>query len=160
MSAEIVFLWVGKTAARYARAGEPEYLERIGRYRPARVISVRQERQGSRYSTRHRVEREGERLLERLDRLEPVTVVALDPDGRELGSRDFARRLQRTAFDGGRNLALVVGGPDGISLPVRKRADLTLGLSQMTFPHDMARLMILEQVYRALTIIHGHPYDR
>lgn len=160
MSSAVVFLWVGKTAAPYARAGEADYLERIRRYADARVVVVKPERHDGRYSAEHRVEREGQRLLERITRLEPARVVVLDPEGREMSSREFARLVRAETHGTGRNLIIVAGGPDGISFAVRQRADRILGLSPMTFPHDMARLMILEQVYRSMTIIQGHPYDR
>lgn len=160
MSGSIVFLWVGKTSAGYARAGEADYLGRIRRYADARTIVVRQERHDGRYSPEHRLEREGRRVLERIAKLEPAYVVVLDPDGRGIDSRKFAELVRTETDAAGRNLVIVVGGPDGISCAVRDRADRTIGLSAMTFPHDMARLIILEQAYRAMTIIHGHPYDR
>lgn len=160
MSGSVVFLWVGKTSAEYARVGEAEYLSRIGRYASTRIVVVRQERHDGRYSAEHRIEREGKRLLERIGKLEPASVVVLDPAARDVPSRELAELVRAQTQAAGRKLVIVVGGPDGISCAVRQRADRTLGLSKMTFPHDMARLMILEQVYRAMTIIHGHPYDR
>lgn len=160
MSAEIVFLWVGKTSAAYARTGIDEYIERAGRYRPCRILVVAEEKQGNRYSSRHRLEREGRAILERLEPLQPAVVVALDPSGKALSSARFAAQLERACYAEARRIVFVVGGPDGLSSAVRERADRLLSLSRMTLPHDMARLVLAEQVYRALTIIHGHPYDR
>lgn len=160
MSAEIAFLWVGKTRAPYARVGVDEYVGRLQRYHPCRTIAVPEERHNSRYSAAHRVDREGRSLLDRLKSLEPAFVVALDPRGRQLTSGELAVLVRRACMEESRRMVFVVGGPDGLSSPIRDRADRLLGLSQMTFPHDMARLFLAEQAYRALTIIHGHPYDR
>ena len=156
----IVFCWVGRTTAPYAREGERQYVERIERYQPCRVVAVAEERQGSRYSAEHRLEREGTRIIERVGKLDPAFVVAVDPRGQESNSREFAKLLRQQAFEAGRTPVFVVGGPDGLSSSVRQRANRLLGLSRLTLPHDMARLLVVEQVYRALTIIHGHPYDR
>lgn len=160
MKARFVFCWVGRTSAEYARVAEKLYLGRIRRYREARILVVAEERQGGRYSREHRLEREGERILDKLDGLDNPFVMALDPRGKQLGSRSFAARIRDGAWDSGRPLVIVVGGPDGLSSHVRERADRLLGLSQMTLPHDLARIVILEQTYRALTILHRHPYDR
>lgn len=160
MKAPIVFCWVGKTSAEYARVAEKLYLPRIRRYREARTLVVSEERQGSRYSADHRVEREGERILARLDGLDNPFVFALDPRGKAYGSREFAEQVRAGAWETGRPLAIVVGGPDGLSSGVRQRADRLLGLTRLTLPHDLARVVILEQTYRAMTILHGHPYDR
>lgn len=152
--------WVGKTAAPYARVGVEEYLRRIRRYRDCREIVVAAERHDGRYSAAHRVQREGRRILERIDKLGPAWVAALDPEGKERSSPDFAEIVRRKAYEDPRTPVFVVGGPDGLSSSVRERADELIGLSHMTLPHDMARLFLTEQIYRAMTIINGHPYDR
>lgn len=157
---DIAFLWPGKTSAAYARDGLDDYLARIAHYRRCQVVITPEERQGSQYSTEHRVEREGDGILKRIAGLDPAWVCTLDPGGKPLNTADFAALLKRQLFEDSRKVVFVVGGPDGISYAVRKRADQLVGLSNFTFPHDMARLVLAEQVYRALTIIHGHPYDR
>lgn len=156
----LLFLWVGKTAAEYAQVGEREYLQRIRRYLDVRTVVVPQERHDSRYSAEHRIEREGRGLLDRLDALGPVHPVALDAGGKHLTSGQFANLVRRLAVEGTVPLAFVIGGPDGLSYEVRGRARRLLALSRMTLPHDMARLLLLEQVYRALSMIRGHPYAR
>ncbi len=160
MKGPVVFCWVGRTSADYARAAERDYLARIRRYRDARIVVVGEERQGGRYTAEHRLEREGTRILAKIDSLDAPFVFALDPRGKEMTSRTYARTIRDGAWNSGRPLVIVVGGPDGISSLVRQKADHLLGLSRMTLPHDLARVMVLEQTYRALTIIHGHPYDR
>ena len=160
MSGSLIFCWVGKTAAEYAKCAEREYLGRIGRYCDARVLTVAEERHDGTYSPAHRMEREGRKILDKLSGVEPACVIVLDPAAKQMRSRDFAERVRAEAYDAGRNVVFVVGGPDGISSLVRQRADWLLGLSEMTLPHDLARVVLLEQAYRALTIINGHPYDR
>lgn len=160
MSGAFVFCWVGRTAADYARAAEREYLGRIRRYCEARVVTVGEERRDGTYDAEHCLDREGRRILDRIQALEPACVVVLDVAGHQTSSHELAEYVRAEGRDRGRNVVFVVGGPDGISSLVRQRADRLLGLSRMTLPHDMARVVVLEQAYRALTIIHGHPYDR
>jgi 23S rRNA (pseudouridine1915-N3)-methyltransferase len=89
-----------------------------------------------------------------------AAVVALDPTGADLTSEGFARQLG-TWRDTGRRLALfLIGGPDGHGAVVLERADLVLALGRMTWPHELVRAMLAEQLYRAATILAGHPYHR
>ena len=154
------FCWVGKTKAAYAVAGVADYVGRIERYRDCRIVAVAEERQDGRYSKRHRLEREGRRVLSHIRQLEPAWVAALDAGGKLMTSREFAELIRRQCFEDARSVVFVVGGPDGLFSTVRERADWLVSLSPMTVPHDMARLLLAEQVYRAMTIIQGHPYDR
>ncbi len=87
-------------------------------------------------------------------------VVALDERGKNLSSEVFARKLQNLLEDNCRALALIVGGADGHGQEVRMRADLLLSFGQLTWPHQLVRLMLMEQLYRATTILSGHPYHR
>ncbi len=160
MRSELLLVWAGKTSAQYARIGVAEYVDRIARYRPCREVRVPEERHDGRYTAAHRVEREGAALLRKLDQVGNLFVVALDPRGKAVSSRELADMIRREAVEPGRSMAFVVGGPDGLSSVVRNRADRLIGLSRLTLPHDMARLLLAEQVYRAMTIIQGHPYDR
>jgi 23S rRNA (pseudouridine1915-N3)-methyltransferase len=87
-------------------------------------------------------------------------IVALDETGELLDSRGFAARLQDLADDGRRDIAILIGGADGLERETRKTADLTLSLGRLTWPHLMVRAMLAEQLYRAQTILSGHPYHR
>jgi 23S rRNA (pseudouridine1915-N3)-methyltransferase len=86
--------------------------------------------------------------------------VALDSRGKTLTSEAFAQRLARWRDDGVADVAFVIGGPDGFGPPVRDRADVTLAFGAATWPHQLARIMLAEQLYRAVTILAGHPYHR
>ena len=108
--------------------------------------------------------REAELLVQALDKGTKVSgqrvLVALDERGRQLGSRDFAQKLGGWRDQGMAEIAFVIGGADGLAESLRKRADLTLSLGQMTWPHMLARAMLVEQIYRAQQILAGHPYHR
>lgn len=91
---------------------------------------------------------------------ERARIVALDERGRQLTSEEFAATLARWRDDGVAATAFLIGGPDGHGEPVKARADLKLSLGAMTFPHGIVRVLLAEQLYRAATILAGHPYHR
>ena len=157
---DLVLCWPGRTSAEYAKIGVTEYLERIQRFRRCACLVVSEEPSGKLYSAEHRLERQGEAILKRLETVSPYYLIVVDPTGRSPNSKEFAELLQRQCYDDARTLAFVVGGPDGVSSGVRAAADLLLGLSRMTLPHDMARVVLAEQIYRGFTLIRGLPYDR
>lgn len=112
-----------------------------------------------------RARRPAERLGEEAARLnsaipKDAAIVALDEKGQALTSEGFAERLRRWREEGRASLCFLVGGADGLDPGLRKRADLTLSFGACTWPHQMVRIMLLEQVYRAMTILGGHPYHR
>lgn len=100
---------------------------------------------------------EGERLLGKLGGDEQL--VLLDERGKRLSSKALAKRLQDWQNDG-RDVAFVIGGPDGVSADVRERANATISLSDLTLPHGLARVLLAEQLYRAWSLAAGHPYHR
>jgi 23S rRNA (pseudouridine1915-N3)-methyltransferase len=102
--------------------------------------------------------KEGGLLLAALP--EDTLLVALDAHGTALTSAGFADRLQRWRLEGVKTLAFVIGGAEGLAQPLVQRARLTLSLGAMTWPHLLARILLLEQLYRAQQILAGHPYHR
>jgi 23S rRNA (pseudouridine1915-N3)-methyltransferase len=94
-----------------------------------------------------------------LARSEASKLVVLDERAPSLTSTDFAERL-RSWRDSGLSASFVIGGPDGLDEAVRRRADLPLSFGQLTLPHQIVRVLVAEQIYRALTIVAGHPYHR
>ena len=100
---------------------------------------------------------EGEALLAKLNDTEKL--VLLDERGKPLSSRELAARLSDWLSDG-RDIAFAIGGPDGVSEACRERAEFSLSLSRMTLPHGLARVVLAEQLYRAATLLSGHPYHR
>jgi 23S rRNA (pseudouridine1915-N3)-methyltransferase len=86
--------------------------------------------------------------------------IVLDEHGKSLTSEDFASFVQDARDNGARDMVFLIGGPDGHDPRVREQANLVLSMSHMTLPHGLARALLVEQLYRALTIISGHPYHR
>jgi 23S rRNA (pseudouridine1915-N3)-methyltransferase len=105
-----------------------------------------------------RLREEGERLLQAVP--PGAVLVALDEAGRQLDSARLARRIARWQEQGRGALAFVIGGPDGLASSVLDRAEATLAFGRMTWPHRLVRVMLAEQLYRASTILSGHPYHR
>lgn len=149
-------LCIGKISEPWLRAGIDEYAGRLGRYLPFSTVELREEPGGRSADRRVLRDREGARLLEKT--ATGACLVALDERGRTFTSEEQAAFLERHMVQGTPELALVIGGPYGLSEEVKRRADLVLGLSAMTFTHQMARLILLEQLYRGLTILRGEPY--
>lgn len=105
-----------------------------------------------------RLTAEGEALSGAVPR--GATLIALDERGRLMGSRAFATRIATWQAGGRAELAFLVGGPDGLAADLVARADLVLALGRMTWPHLLVRVLLAEQLYRASTILAGHPYHR
>ena len=146
------FVWVGKSDdSEYAR-GIARYFGRLSRWARVEEVVVRPERERGGEAAR----RESGRILSALQ----GRVVALDEKGRNLSSDEFAELLLRHRDRDSRPLSFVVGGASGLSSEVLSQADDLLSLSRMTFPHQVARLLLVEQVYRALSIGAGLRYHR
>ncbi|NTS32507.1 23S rRNA (pseudouridine(1915)-N(3))-methyltransferase RlmH [Phyllobacterium sp. BT25] len=105
-----------------------------------------------------RKQEESAKVLEALD--QGGVLVLLDERGKTLSSEAFAEKIARFRDDGKRQLLLAIGGPDGHDPALRDRADLVLALGAMTWPHQIVRILVAEQMYRATTILSGHPYHR
>lgn len=148
---------VGKVSEAYLREGVEEYASRIRRYLPFAALEVKEEKAGGKSAgSRFIREREGERILGKIS--PGAFTVTLDERGESLSSEGLAALLEKHMVQGTPEVAMVVGGPYGLSEAVKKRGDLQLSLSAMTFTHQMVRLILLEQVYRALTILRHEPY--
>ena len=135
---KLVFCFSGKTHQGPLRESVEDYLGRIRKYVPVEVIEAK---------TLKPQTREGRHIM-------------LVPDGSTLSSEGFAMLLDRHQISGTRHLFFYTGGPEGIPPAVMANADMSLSLSYMTFNHQLVRVMLLEQVYRAFTIIRGEPYHK
>ena len=105
-------------------------------------------------------ERKREEAQAILAKVQTGLIIALDERGRQLGSEAFASRLATRRYSGTGLANLIIGGADGLSEEIRDRADITLAFGALTIPHQIVRVLVLEQLYRAMTIISGHPYHR
>lgn len=148
-------LAVGRDRSGLYRPALEEYARRLEHYARFEVVEVPEARRHA--GTPRARDEEGEALLARLR--DGERVVALDERGKEPSSQELALRLGGW-LAGGRDLAFVVGGADGLSEAVRARADESLSLSRLTLAHRLARLVLLEQLYRAFTILRGEPYHK
>jgi 23S rRNA (pseudouridine1915-N3)-methyltransferase len=144
----VTIVAVDRLRESYIRDGCALYIKRLAPMLPVRTIDVRASSQGE----------ESSALLKQIPA--DATVWALDRSGTELSSEQLASRLQSVERSGTRHLALVVGGADGLGSEVMARANFVWSLSPLTFLHEMARLLVLEQLYRAVKINRGEPYHR
>ncbi len=152
----VVIAAVGKPRDRHLAAAISEYETRAARYWPLDVVEVR-EASGRGVTAEQAREREGERLLERLP--DAALVVICDERGDRLTSPQFAD-LVSGARDRARDVAFVIGGAYGFTDAMRARAGRSIQLAPFTLPHEMARLVLAEQLYRAGTIVRGEPYHK
>ncbi|HWO01421.1 MAG TPA: 23S rRNA (pseudouridine(1915)-N(3))-methyltransferase RlmH [Blastocatellia bacterium] len=151
------FVWIGKTKRLPIRELVREYLERVSRFAPAEVTELRDRNEvGS--DPRVIIDKEGADILGRTT--DDPFVVVLDERGRQLDSIKLAELIERHRLNGTKQMTFVLGGHTGVSDLVRQRADLVLSLSRMTLTHELARVLLIEQVYRAFTIIHDLPYQK
>lgn len=152
----LALVWVGKTRDRRLADLIGEYVERIRRYCNVEITELREPAGDSKRTARERIEREGERILEAM---KPGTLrIAFDEGGNEMTSREFAGFLGRTLEGTPAGVTLVFGGPYGLSPSVLRESQHRCSLSKMTLTHEMARLVALDQVYRAFTILRGEGY--
>ena len=152
----VLVVVVGKPREPGLAAAIEEFETRAARYWPLDVHEVREEPARGASADLVR-EREGERLLAKVPA--GADVVACDVEGTAMRSDAFAQWLQRTR-ESARSVALIIGGAFGLSEPVRARAKSRLSLASWTLPHELARLVLAEQLYRAGTIVRGEPYHK
>lgn len=152
----LLILVVGKTRSGFIQAGQDFYLKRLRLYHQVEMATVREEKPQRGLSLEQIKEREGGRLLARLPH--PARLVALEAGGREFSSRDLAHWLDELAQQASTPLVFVIGGHLGLAPAVVQAAHFRLSLSRLTFTHELSRLILLEQLYRAATINAGHPY--
>jgi 23S rRNA (pseudouridine1915-N3)-methyltransferase len=149
-------IWPGKTKDPRLRALQADYRDRISHFSELALEEIASAR-GGRSGDGKKLSRAERRLLEKL---EGSLKIFLDPRGREWTSEEFAEWLGQQALRGTRELAFLVGGPEGFSMAFRRQADLLLSLSRLTLTSDWARTLLLEQIYRGFTILRGYPYAR
>ncbi len=152
---KIQLFLTGKTTDPRIQSLIDDYQQRLKHYVPFELV-VLPDLKNAKALTEEQIKvAEGEAILARLT--PAMDVILLDEHGREFRSIEFADYLQKK-MSSGRDLALVIGGPYGFSQAVYDRANGKLSLSQMTFSHQMIRIMAIEQIYRAMTILRGEPY--
>lgn len=157
----VTVLCVGRLKEAYLRDACAEYIKRLGAFCRLRMVELEEARvpeNPSAAQIQTALREEGRRILAKMP---PGAVpVALCIEGRELSSPDFSRFLEKIAVDGAGDVVLIIGGSWGLSEEVKGMARLRLSMSPMTFPHQLARVMLLEQLYRAFQISAGGKYHK
>ena len=146
------FIWIGKTKDKNWRALQDEYLRRLSHFVKCEIVEIKD-------SAPHEgPEIEGNRILQLLN--QNSFVCLLDVKGRSLSSFDLAHEIDNWQNRGLKEVAFIIGGAEGVSAAVSEKANYMLSLSFLTFTHEMARAVLLEQLYRGYTIIKGVPYQK
>jgi 23S rRNA (pseudouridine1915-N3)-methyltransferase len=148
---------VGTRPPAWVSQGYEEYVRRLGPQLKLTLVQIEPGRRSAGQDSYRAIESEGRKFLAALDERE--FVVALDEHGRQMPTRPFADWLA-ARMHAGQDLAFLIGGPDGLAPEVRARANLLLSLSALTLPHALVRVVLAEQLYRALSILAHHPYHR
>jgi 23S rRNA (pseudouridine1915-N3)-methyltransferase len=147
-------IWTGKTRDARLRALVDDYAERLSHFVRCEVTELREVGRTDKTG----IDKETKRIS---DALRPgALTVLLDPAGTEWTSQDLATQLKSWEGSGVKEVAFVVGGPNGLARELVARADRRWSLSRLTLTHEMARVLLVEQLYRAFTIIHGLPYQK
>ena len=157
----ITILAVGKLKEGYWQEAVREYAKRLQSYCTLQITEVRESplpANPSRSNEQDVRDQEGLALLSRIKNGDYV--IALEIEGRSLSSTELAARMEQLAIDGRSSIVFVIGGSLGLSEAVDRRADLRLSFSAMTFPHQMMRVILLEQIYRSFKIIRGETYHK
>lgn len=158
---KITIVCVGKIKEKFYRDALAEYTKRLSRYCSLSITEVADEKtkeQASDVECAIIKDREGERILKSIR--EDGYMIALAIDGKNLDSVELSKKIENLALTGKSNLYFVIGGSLGLSDEVMKRADYKLSFSRMTFPHQLMRVILLEQIYRSYRIINHEPYHK
>ncbi|MDL1975467.1 MAG: 23S rRNA (pseudouridine(1915)-N(3))-methyltransferase RlmH [Deltaproteobacteria bacterium] len=149
---------VGKTKPPYLAEGIRDYIKRLKRYGAVEIVVVKGVPERSDRNKKLVLEKEGERILSKIDK--GSFVIVLDRAGRLITSEELAGVFRRYQDRGVRSWTFVIGGALGLAPDVIRKANILLAVSKMTFTHDMTRLILVEQIYRAMTINQGTPYHK
>lgn len=154
---KLTIVAVGEKLPAWAVAATAEYLKRMPREARVELKEVAAARRSAHGDARTAMKAEAERIIAAIPA--GALRVILDERGEAIDTRTFARWLER-AMAGATPLAFVIGGADGLHPDLRRTADRSLSLSPMTLPHALARVLLAEQLYRAVSLLRGHPYHR
>ena len=157
----ITVITVGKIKEKYLKDAIAEYSKRLSRYCKLEILEVADEKtpDGASEIVEENIrEKEGERILKLIK--EDAYVITLEISGKMLTSEELADRIETLGIQGKSHLVFVIGGSIGLGREVLRRSDYALSFSKMTFPHQLMRVILLEQIYRSYRIINGEPYHK
>lgn len=153
---KIVLLSIGKTDDTYIKEGIDKYCKRLSHYIPFELQVIPDLKNRKKLSKEQQKEKEGELILSKIQHTD--TAVLLDEKGKTFSSMKFSAQINQYMLSGCKRLVFVIGGPYGFSPSVYQKIPQKISLSAMTFSHQMVRLFMVEQVYRAMTILKNEPY--
>ena len=148
-------IWTGKTRDAHLRALVDDYLKRLSHFARCEIVELRESSGAEKGGG---IARDSKRISDGLR--EGAINVLLDPEGIEWTSQQLAKEIQGWQVGGTKEVTFIIGGPSGVSAELRKRASKRWSLSRLTLTHEMSRVVLLEQLYRAYTIINGLPYQK
>ncbi|SHH75782.1 23S rRNA (pseudouridine1915-N3)-methyltransferase [Caloranaerobacter azorensis DSM 13643] len=154
----VTIISVGKIKEKYLNEGIKEFSKRLSKYCKLKLVEVNDEKAPENLSeTEMEIvkKKEGERILGKLN--ENSYIIALCIDGKSLSSEEFSKKLDSLALSGNSNITFIIGGSLGLSQDVINKSHFKLSFSKMTFPHQLMKLILLEQIYRAFRISRGEP---
>ena len=157
----IYIISVGKIKEKYLKDAITEYSKRLSRYCRLEIIEVADEKTPDNASEKEELlikEKEGAAILKHVK--DAMHVIVLDLKGKMLSSEELSRYIGNCGIQGESNIAFIIGGSLGLSAEVLKRADFSISFSKMTFPHQLMRVILLEQLYRSYRILNGEPYHK
>ena len=158
---KIKVVTVGKLKEKYLKDGIAEYTKRISRFSKLEMIELSDERtpdKASESENQKILEIEGQRILSKVGDRDFVIVLAIE--GKTLSSEEFSKQLEEASIKGFSTLTFIIGGSLGLVQDVKKRANLSVSFGRLTLPHQLMRLVLVEQIYRAFTIQQGSPYHK
>ncbi|MGF7142669.1 23S rRNA (pseudouridine1915-N3)-methyltransferase [Anaerotaenia torta] len=158
---KVTLICVGKLKERYWSQGAEEYVKRLGRYCSLEILELADEKtpdHASEVQEEQIRRKEGDRILKVLKEDSYCIVLAID--GTMLSSEELASKIDTLGVSGCSHISFIIGGSLGLSREVYQRADYRLSFSKLTFPHQLMRVILLEQIYRAYRIIHKQPYHK
>ena len=158
---KISIVCVGKIKEKFYRDAIDEYLKRLSRYCKTEILEVQDEKTPDNASEAEELlikKREGEKILSKIK--DDAYVITLEILGKKMDSVSFANVLEKTALSGKSHIQFVIGGSLGLSKEVKAQSDYKLSFSKMTFPHQLMRVILLEQIYRSYRIINNEPYHK
>jgi len=158
---KIKIVTVGKLKEKYLKDGIAEYSKRLSRLANLEMIELADEKTPDRASDSENqkiLELEGTRILSKIGDRDFVIVLAIE--GKTLSSEEFSKQLEQAPINGFSTLTFIIGGSLGLSPQVKKRANLSISFGRLTLPHQLMRLVLVEQIYRAFTIQQGSPYHK
>ncbi|WP_086445197.1 23S rRNA (pseudouridine(1915)-N(3))-methyltransferase RlmH [Candidatus Enterococcus lemimoniae] len=158
---KIKIITVGKLKEKYLVQGINEYLKRLQSYAKVEIIEVADEKAPENLSEAEMLQvkgKEGERILAKINHQDYVFVLAIN--GKQFSSEEFSKEIEQLGINGKSQLAFVIGGSLGLSDQVLKRSQQQMSFGKLTYPHQLMRLVLVEQIYRGFRIMRGEPYHK